>query len=212
MLSKNIHMALAETVYLTPEEYFSIESNTITKYEYHKGQIYAMAGASIVHNEIVSNLLFAINKILSKEPCKIYPSDLRLRIEKEDLYTYPDAMIVCGKPEMLLNRNDTILNPKIIFEVLSNSTESYDRSKKFSLYRNIPSLKEYVLISSRSIKVEKFKSVGNGEWLFKDFNEFESFQLEFLDFKNLIPVNELYSKIDWSLAEPIPEIEKIHMV
>lgn len=194
--------SLPARIYYSIEEYLELESQSETKNEYHNGEIYAMARqgcASIFHNEILSNLIFLIKNSLKDKPCKVYPSDLRLQLIKSKLFTYPDAMIICGEPEFYQNRKDTVTNPTVIFEILSESTEKYDRGEKFSFYRELPELKEYVLISSLTKKVEKFKFIGNGEWIFKESKENEDFFLEVT--KDSISVNDLYDKIDWALLE-----------
>ncbi|HRG48514.1 MAG TPA: Uma2 family endonuclease [Leptospiraceae bacterium] len=138
-------MDTIERKIFTESEYLELERNADFKSEYYNGEIFAMAGASLIHNEIVANLISIFNQFLKDKPCDVYPSDLRLRVEKSGLYTYPDITIVCGKAELLDNQFDTLKNPTVLIEVLSDSTEKYDRGQKFSFYRKIPSLKEYSL-------------------------------------------------------------------
>lgn len=183
----------------TESEYLELERKADFKSEYYKGEIFAMAGASLIHNEIVSNLMYILNQILKDKPCKVYPSDLRLWIEKSRFYTYPDVTIVCGKVELLDNKFDTLKNPTILIEVLSDSTEKYDRGQKFSFYREIPSLKEYVLVSSKTKKIEKFKRLEDGNHLYMESNENQPFPLESINAN--LNLEDVYNKIDWSLVE-----------
>jgi Uma2 family endonuclease len=157
--------------YLTEEEYLEFERNSEIKHEYYDGEIFAMSGASETHNLIVVNVLGELRSQLKKRPCWVYPSDMRLKIETTKLYTYPDVMIVCGERKFDDDHKDMLLNPDVIIEVLSDSTESYDRGKKFGHYRKIGSLKEYVLISQNTPKIEKFVRAENYRWIFSATDE-----------------------------------------
>jgi len=161
---------------LSVEEYLNTERKAEYKSEFFKGEIFAMAGASDNHNTITSNLNILIGGFLWKKDCRTYNSDMRLHIPLNGLYTYPDFMVVCGKKEFLDEQHlDTILNPIIIIEVLSASTEKYDRGDKFRLYRNIPSLREYFMISSEKIySVEKYSRTDNHFWEFSDSSDIEN--------------------------------------
>jgi Uma2 family endonuclease len=183
----------------TESEYLELERKADFKSEYYNGEIFAMAGASLIHNEIVANLISIFNQFLKDKPCKVYPSDLRLRIEKSGLYTYPDITIVCGKTELLDNKFDTLKNPTILIEVLSDSTEKYDRGQKFSFYREIPSLKEYILVSSKTMKIEKFKRLEDGNYLYIESNEHQPFPIDSI--KMNLNLEDVYNKIDWTLVE-----------
>ncbi len=157
--------------YLTEEEYLEFERNSEIKHEYFEGKIFATSGASEAHNLIVTNLIAILGLHLKKKPCRVYPSYMRLKIEKTRLYTYPDVMIVCGQDKFDDEHKDMLLNPDVIIEVLSDSTESYDRGKKFENYRKIGSLKEYVLISQNTPKIEKFVRAENYRWIFSATDE-----------------------------------------
>lgn len=183
----------------TESEYLELERKADFKSEYYNGEIFAMAGASLIHNEIVANLISIFNQFLKDKPCKVYPSDLRLRIEKSGLYTYPDITIVCGKTELLDNKFDTLKNPTVLIEVLSDSTEKYDRGQKFSFYREIPSLKEYILVSSKTMKIEKFKRLEDGNYLYIESNEHQPFPIDSIDMN--LNLEDVYNKIDWTLVE-----------
>ena len=183
----------------TESEYLELERNADFKSEYYNGETFAMAGASLIHNKIVSNLIFLFNQFLKDKPCDVYPSDLRLQVEKSGLYTYPDITIVCGKTELLDNKFDTLKNPTILIEVLSDSTEKYDRGQKFSFYREIPSLKEYILVSSKTMKIEKFKRLEDGNYLYIESNEHQPFPIDSIDMN--LNLEDVYNKIDWTLVE-----------
>ncbi len=183
----------------TESEYLELERNADFKSEYYNGETFAMAGASLIHNEIVANLISIFNQFLKDKPCDVYPSDLRLRIEKSGLYTYPDITIVCGKAELLDNKFDTLKNPTVLIEVLSDSTEKYDRGQKFSFYREIPSLKEYILVSSKTMKIEKFKRLEDGNYLYIESNEHQPFPIDSINMN--LNLEDVYNKIDWTLVE-----------
>ena len=183
----------------TESEYLELERNADFKSEYYNGETFAMAGASLIHNKIVSNLIFLFNQFLKDKPCDVYPSDLRLQVEKSGLYTYPDITIVCGKTELLDNKFDTLKNPTILIEVLSDSTEKYDRGQKFSFYREIPSLKEYILVSSKTMKIEKFKRLEDGNYLYIESNEHQPFPIDSINMN--LNLEDVYNKIDWTLVE-----------
>ena len=154
--------------YISEEEYLGIERNSEIKHEYFDGEIFAMSGASEAHNLIVANTLFSLMSQLRKRPCRVYPSDMRLKIERTTLYTYPDVMIVCGERKFGDKEKDMLLNPDVIIEVLSDSTETYDQ---FGNYRQIASLKEYVLISQHDRKIEKFMKTADRRWVLDETDE-----------------------------------------
>ncbi len=155
----------------TIEEYLEIENAAIEKSEYYKGEIFAMAGTKLPHNIISRNTMGLLYQKLKGKNCQPFGSDLRVHIEANTLFTYPDISIVCGKVESLNNDDMNILNPAIIIEILSPSTKNYDRGEKFKLYRDIPTLKEYILIDSKSISVEAFRLNQNNHWELEEEKE-----------------------------------------
>ena len=157
----------------TIEEYLEIENASDEKHEYYHGEIFAMSGAKLPHNEITSNLHYRLRQQLQGKPCQPYGSDLRIYIEKNTLFTYPDFSIFCGEVNTLNNDEMNALNPTIIIEVLSPSIKSYDRGEKFMLYRGIPSLKEYILIDSEAIQIEAFAINAGGNWELREFKSIE---------------------------------------
>ena len=150
---------------LTPQTYLKKERNAESKSEYYAGQVYAMSVASETHNLIVWNIGGELRSLLKKRPCKGYPSDMRVKVSPTGLYTYPDVTVVCGKAQFDDKYKDTLLNPIVIIEVLSESTEAYDRGKKFEHYRTLESLEEYLLISQDSIAVDRYVRQADGRWL-----------------------------------------------
>jgi Uma2 family endonuclease len=172
--------ALKKKLY-TESEYLELERVSPTKSEFYRGELFAMAGASLIHNTLVSNIIFTFMNQLQNKPCSVYPSDLRLRVNKSGLYTYPDVSIICGNPILAPNTSDTVTNPTVLIEVLSDSTEKYDRGQKFQFYREIESLKEYVLVSSSHKRVEVFQKMVDRNWLLFDSIETNSITLSSLD-------------------------------
>lgn len=150
--------------YITPEAYLAMERVAETKSEYFNGEMFAMAGASENHSIIVSNLIIELGSQLRRKPCRIYPGDMRIRVSASGLYTYPDVTVVCGEREFSDSHNDMLLNPDVIIEVLSDSTESYDRGRKFWHYRNLTSLREYLLVSQSIRRIERYFLNKNGNW------------------------------------------------
>jgi Uma2 family endonuclease len=151
--------------HLTAQEYLAIERSAPFKSEYFNGEMFAMAGATRAHNLIITNLARELSTQLRGRPCEVYPSDMRVSVDPTGLYTYPDIVVACGDPRFLDEREDTLLNPTLIVEVLSASTEAYDRGDKFAHYRSLESLKEYVLVCQDRPRIERYLRQGES-WLF----------------------------------------------
>jgi Uma2 family endonuclease len=152
------------------EEYLAQEEIAEYRSEYHNGEITPMTGGSVNHNQIIINLVIAVNLALHKQDYRIYSSDLRLWIPDYREYTYPDVLVIQGDVKLQEGRKDTVLNPCMIFEVLSKSTSSRDRGDKFTYYRSIPEFKEYILIDQYQIHIEHFSKTVDGNWLLKESN------------------------------------------
>src|SRR5438067_6181679 len=148
--------------YLNPEEYLTIERQAEYKSEYVDGVMYAMAGGSERHNLIAGNLVTELNIQLRKTPCRVYPSDLKVRVPNSKRFFYPDVSVVCGDPEFADDKRDVVLNPVLIVEVFSKSTAAFDRGQKFKFYQQIESLLEYLLVSQDEHHVEHFLRRGDG--------------------------------------------------
>ena len=182
---------------LTPAEYLEFERKSEIKHEYFNGKIFAMSGAKRNHNKIVGNLSGLIWQHLKGKNCEFYPTDMRVFVPQTGLYTYPDLTVVCGEPQFQDDVFDTLLNPVLLIEVLSDSTEGYDRGKKFQHYRSIESLQEYVLVSQNEARIEKYVKHGDGFWLLSEAVGFDS-EIEFASIECRIALAEVYDKIDFS--------------
>ena len=148
--------SVAAPTYLTPEAYLEFERKAMTKNEYVNGDIIAMAGASFAHNFITLDTATHLNNQLIGTECQVATADLRVKVIQTEAYFYPDIVVVCGEPRAEDNVFDTLLNPTLIVEVLSSSTETYDKDEKFAHYRQIDSLQEYILISQDKVQVVQY--------------------------------------------------------
>ena len=158
---------------LSPEEYLAIERKAEFKSEFFDGEMFAMSGASREHNVIGWNVGSALWPQLRDRDCEAYIGDMRVKVSATGLYTYPDVVVVCGEPRFEDAEVDTLLNPKILFETLSKSTEGYDRGKKPEHYRSIPSLAEYVLIAQDKPHVEHYVRQPDNQWLLSETDKLE---------------------------------------
>ena len=147
---------------LTPDEYLAIEREAEYKSEYFNGEMFARPGGSPNHSRICTRLIVALGSRLEEGGCEVFSSDLRIRTAAAGLYAYPDVTVVCGTP--VIEDTDLLTNPRLIFEALSDSTEARDRGFKFRRYKQIPSLKEYVLVSQAEPYIEQFQRAADGEW------------------------------------------------
>lgn len=157
-------MVAQPKVYYTPEEYLALERAAEYKSEYLAGEIFAMSGASEAHNIIAGNIFREIGNQFRGRPCRGYINDMRVRVAPSGLYTYPDVVAVCGPREFADAQRDTLLNPSLLVEVLSPSTEAYDRGKKFAHYQQVASLREYLLVAQDEVRVEHYVRQGE-DWL-----------------------------------------------
>lgn len=164
-------MSTVRKTRLSPQEYLALERQARDKSEFYDGEVFAFAGASERHNLIVSNVLTSFNVQMKTRPCKVYPSDMRVKVLETGLYTYPDVTVVCGEVQLEDEQLDTLLNPTIIVEVLSPSTEKDDRIAKFSHYRRLPSVKEYILIAQDSVRLEQYVRQSDGRWLLSEYSD-----------------------------------------
>lgn len=160
--------AFIDSRFYTVEEYLEMEEASETRHDYLDGRIFDMAGGSAEHNTIAVNLIGELRQVLKGSSCRVFGLDHRLQDARSTLYTYPDVQIVCGEPEYRPDdkRRTTLTNPKVIIEVLSPSTEAYDRGDKFARYIALPSLVDYLLVSQKSARVDTFHRQGDGTWRF----------------------------------------------
>ncbi len=180
--------------FYTQEEYLAFERASLEKHEYYQGEIFDMAGAGFAHNKIQKNFIIEVGSFLKGKACDVFGSDLRIHIPSNTLFTYPDAVIVCGNLESIDNEKDIAVNPVVIVEILSPSTQSYDRGDKFMLYRTIKTLKEYILIDSLSVKVEQYIQQQDGTWLMKEYIFLtDIFLVQSIQYS--LPLAELYAGV-----------------
>ena len=171
------------------DEYFDVEQMSQVKNEYCDGQIFAMAGASLEHNRIARNVLNFVGNALANRGCEVFGSDLRVQTPG-GLFTYPDVSVVCGHPLLIQGRPDTLINPLILIEVLSDATREYDRGQKFTLYKEIPTLRDYIIVEQDEVLVDAFRLSGRN-WEPRSYDKLEtSVSLESVDLT--IPLTEIY--------------------
>jgi len=189
-------MSTVPTRLLSPQEYLAQERQADFKSEYLRGEVFAMAGASYEHTLIKDNLARKAGNQLENGPCHVLTSDMRVKVNSTGLYTYPDIAIVCEKPQFENEVFDTLLNPRAIVEILSDSTEKYDRGTKFGHYRQIPSLQEYVLVAQDRALVERFARQSDDSWLLTVF-EGLSQTFAFVSVAAQIPLTEIYRGVEF---------------
>jgi Uma2 family endonuclease len=178
----------------TVEDYLAFERASDRRHEYLNGELYLMAGAGANHNLIAVNVLASLHVQLRQRPRVIYPSDMRVKVSYTGLYTYPDVSVVCGAPQFEDDQHDTLLNPILIVEILSPSTESYDRGRKFQHYRTLASLQEYVLISQDVHRIERYVRQDNDQWLLSDVTQVDA-ALELSSISCTLSLADVYEKI-----------------
>jgi Uma2 family endonuclease len=189
-------MSAQPHVRLTEEEYLKIERAAESKSEYYDGQMYARSGGSASHAQIIGNLTGALWTALRDKPCGVMPSDLRVRVPPARYYTYPDVTVVCGPMQFADDQKDTLLNPTLLIEVLSPSTESRDRAFKFDRYSEIESLKECALVSQFHPRIEIFGRQRSNQWLFTVVTGLQS-KCSFDSVGATLPLAEIYHRIDF---------------
>jgi Uma2 family endonuclease len=191
-------MAIAQTkerIY-TPEEYLELEIASETRSEYRNGEIIPMTGGTPNHNDLASNLLVSIKTALKGKPYRVFIADQRLWIPAANLHTYPDIMVVPKPIELQTGRKDTVTNPCFIAEVLSKSTQNYDRSEKFVAYRTIPSFQEYLLVSQYQVRVEHHVKTAPDRWLLSEYTD-PSTILTLSSFDLQLSIADLYENIEF---------------
>ncbi len=191
---------------MTVAEFFDFEDASVEKHEFFQGRVFAMAGGTLRHSQIKVNLIRELSQFLRGKPCKPFDADLRIRIVKNGLITYPDASIVCGKPEIDKQDRHAINNPAVIFEVVSPNTEHYDRGSKFAFYKELPSLREYVIITQDEPGVEVYRRNEKGEWVHSAFIGLKAAAvLKTASLK--LPLSALYEDVEFETqSKPSPLI------
>ncbi len=187
-------MHASQQALVSKEDYLRAERKADSRSEYHQGQIFAMAGASRNHNRIVTNVSTALDNQFKQRDCNNYSSNMRVSVRNGDSYVYPDAVVTCGEERFEDNKGDTLLNPIVIIEVLSSSTEAYDRGAKFLCYQAIDSLQIYVFISQQPHRVEVYEKQKDGHWAYISYHHLpESIELKAI--KCRLESDDIYSKV-----------------
>lgn len=181
---------------VTPEQYLAAERQSPQKHEYYGGEVFAMSGASFAHVAIVANLTGHLFAGLQGGPCRAFASDLRVKVSRTGLYTYPDVVVVCDRPQFEDPHNDTLLNPRLIVEVLSPSTETYDRGKKFAHYRTLESLGEYLLVAQDQPRIEQYIRQPSGDWLLHEATQLEE-KIRLPSIEIELSLSDVYDKIEF---------------
>ncbi|HYX71214.1 MAG TPA: Uma2 family endonuclease [Nitrososphaera sp.] len=179
---------------LTSEEYLAIERKAEYKNEYLNGEMFAMVGASRKHNLIAGSVFGELREQLKGKSCEAYTNDMRVKVSSSGLYTYPDVVVVCGEPQFEDSYIDTLLNPTLLVEVLSESTESYDRGKKSGFYRTIDSLGEYLLVAQDEYRVEQYVKQGDGRWLLIDIRSLDGI-IELHSIECRLVLKDVYDRV-----------------
>lgn len=187
---------IQENKIYSPEEYLEFEVNSEERHEYIAGEIVLMPGGTPNHNKIALNLSSVLNFTLKRQPYDVFMADQRLWIPQKRIYTYPDVMIIAQPLEYMENRRDTLINPLMIGEVLSKSTQNYDKSEKFAAYRTIPTFQEYVLIDQYSMHVEHYAKTEPHKWIFTEYDDPKAI-LSLTSVSFQIELAEIYDKVDF---------------
>jgi Uma2 family endonuclease len=179
----------------TAEEYLAIDRQSDFKNEYFNGEIFAMTGASRKHNLITINVATSLNTQLKGRRCEVYANDMRVKVRSSGLYTYPDIVVVCGSPEFEDREIDTLINPALIIEVLSKSTEGYDRGDKFGHYRKVESLSEYLLIAQDKHHLEHYTRQSDNRWLLSETDDLQA-HIQLPSINCELGLADIYDKVE----------------
>lgn len=185
--------------YVSPEEYLRLERQAEYKSEYLNGEIFAMSGASHKHNLVAGNIFGELRQQFKGRQCQAYMSDMRLKVTATGLYTYPDVIAICGEPKFEDDYVDTLLNPTLLVEVLSLSTERYDRIAKTSYYRTLDSLAEHLLVAQDEVRLEQYVKQSNGQWLQSEYTSLE----QVVDLTSIgcsLSLGDIYDKVSLDKA------------
>ncbi|REJ57402.1 MAG: Uma2 family endonuclease [Microcystis aeruginosa DA14] len=193
-------LTTTETKYYTPEEYLALEETSEDKNEYRQGEIIPMVGATTNHNQIAGNFYRRFPLTINNQDYYTYMETVRLWLSDYSIYTYPDVMVIKGQPLYQGNSQSNVINPLIIVEVLSNSTQAYDRGDKFKFYRSLPTFQEYILIEQSSYSVERYYKQKDDQWLI-DFVMGENAVLQLVSVDWQISLQDLYQRVNFDLAE-----------
>lgn len=185
---------------LTSEQYLEIERKADHKSEYRSGEMVALAGVIEQHSLIVMNVSGSIWQQTKGRPCKVYPRDLRVKVDAAGLYTYPDIVVVCGEARFDDGQMDTLLNPMVLIEVLSKSTEAYDRGEKFLHYRRLESVSDYLMVAQHTTRIEHYVRQHDGLWLLSEASGPEGV-VEIASIDCRLTLLDVYDKVDFSTED-----------
>lgn len=186
---------------ISPEAYLALERHSEIRHEYVDGEIFAMAGAGRAHNQISANIVRVLGNQLLDKPCSVFSSDMKVGIQEIRKYTYPDIVVACENEEFEDDNHDVLLNPVVIMEILSDSTEAYDRGDKFAHYRLLRSVAEYILVSQYVCRIEKFIRREDGTWLYSNYQAMDQVvKIESIDCE--LPLSEVYRKVNFPVRRP----------
>ena len=190
-------MPAQQNIHITTEEYLRTERESDTKSEYLNGDIFSMAGASRGHNQITSNLVVALAGKLSDRPCSVYVSDMKVKTKTRETnkYSYPDVVVTCGGESFEDENSDVLLNPLVIIEVLSESTEAYDRGLKFFHYQLIPSLRDYLLVTQDYCRVEHYQRRDDNQWVYSEYHDLED-EVQIATLDCIVSTAEIYRRVE----------------
>jgi Uma2 family endonuclease len=195
-------LAQRKIEFFTPEEYLNFERKSDVRHEYIDGEIFEMAGTTRNHNRISTNVLRLLDNLLLERECNVYSSDMRVKITSTEKYTYPDVVAIYGEEQFEDETEDTLVNPQLIIEVLSKSTEAYDWGAKFEYYQTIESFREYVLITQEPFRVEQFVRKHENEWTYFEFRKPEDIvRLNSIDCE--ISLRDIYHKIQQKFPKEV---------
>lgn len=201
-------MSAVPKIYLTPAEYLAFERQSDVKHEYFRGELFAMAGASRQHVRISINVTTLLDNQLKGRRCEVFNGDMRVKVSPTGLYTYPDASVVCGRPRFEDKELDVLLNPTVIVEILSKSTEAYDRGEKFAQYRTLDTLSDYLLVSQDRPLIERFTRQPDSVWLFTESAGLDAVMpIEAIQCQ--LPLAEVYDRVEFDQTPPAPKLSVI---
>lgn len=193
-------MALAQNKRWTPEEYLAFERDSEIRHEYLDGEVYAMAGGSRNHSKITVNVSSNLHNQLRSRDCTVFSSDMRVDVAMGRLYAYPDISVVCGEAKYDTKLGDMLLNPTVLIEVTSPSTERYDREEKFRRYRRLISLREYLVISQGEASLEHYTKQANGDWILREVFGLEA-EIELASIQCKLALADIYEKVTFDEGE-----------
>ena len=193
---KGYDMSAAPQIKFSEEEYLAMERESDIKHEFYRGEIFAMAGSSPNHDRIAGDTYSSLNTQLRKSGCEVFSSEIRVRVNPTRSYTYPDIKVVCGEQEFTKDKPPSLLNPTLIIEVLSPSTAEYDKAGKFSEYRKLASLQEYILIAQDEPLIEHYVRQPDATWVLRDFTSMEAV-IELKSIECTLALADIYSRVSF---------------